>query len=514
MANLWNRLFVPIFIILLLAFSLRFYALDIESLWIDEAFSLHIAQQPDVKQVFLETSQTEAAPPGYYVLLHYWINVFGTSEWTVRFLSVLFSTLAVLMLFLLVRLLLNGKVALLSSLFMALSMLQVEYAQEARLYALFTFLSLWSAYFFARWYLSVSRPNPQNPAQKASSTWALCCYGFSMLLALYVNYMALLLVIGFTLILFSKKTLFNNCWKMWLRAHLFIFSLSLPLLPLLFYQFQSINTGLAASLVIKGVPLIFAQLGIFFFLLPVFTLTLLIAFLVSKDRLRQLFFSVDRFFLWFVVGIGLFYLYLSIKPFIIGGIPVIRVPITNSYFLIRHSFFLVPLWYIYLVYKVDHFWSSQRKRRAVFLTILIIFFCAASLFYYYSQPTKAQWQEATNFIFMPAGAQEPFILLDKGGFSNEFLLRYYAPEPFSLLKLTWSEGRRDLQRIGDEELLAALQEKDEFWLVLARNPRTGVHFKELLDQHFTRKMSKEFYQIEVYHYAALKEVSAAAETKP
>ena len=227
-----------------------------------------------------------------------------------------------------------------------------------------------------------------------------------------------------------------------------------------------------------------------------------------------MFFSVDRFFIWVVVGIGLLYLYLSIKPFIIGGIPVIRVPITNSYFLIRHSFFLVPLWYVYLGYKVDSFWSSQRKRLAVFLTLLILFFCATSLFYYYSQPTKAQWQETTNLIFGQVSDEELSILLDKGGFSNEFLLRYYAPEPFSLLKLTWSEGRRNLQQIDDETLLDALREEEGFWLILARNPRTGSHFKELLDEHFTREMSKEFYQIEVYHYAALKEVSAAGETKP
>jgi len=42
-------------------------------------------------------------PPFYYVLLHYWITVFGTSESAVRLLSALFGVLAIPMIYLVSR---------------------------------------------------------------------------------------------------------------------------------------------------------------------------------------------------------------------------------------------------------------------------------------------------------------------------------------------------------------------------------------------------------------------------
>lgn len=61
-----------------------------QSLWRDEAFSILVAQKP-VSFIFQNLT---FEPPVYYLLLHYWIRVFGTSEIAVRSLSLLGFTLA------------------------------------------------------------------------------------------------------------------------------------------------------------------------------------------------------------------------------------------------------------------------------------------------------------------------------------------------------------------------------------------------------------------------------------
>lgn len=61
-----------------------------QSLWRDEAFSILVAQRPIA---FIITNLT-FEPPVYYLLLHYWIQLFGTSEIAARSLSLVGFALA------------------------------------------------------------------------------------------------------------------------------------------------------------------------------------------------------------------------------------------------------------------------------------------------------------------------------------------------------------------------------------------------------------------------------------
>jgi len=62
----------------------------IQSFWRDEAFSILLAQQP-LSVIFQKTS---VEPPVYYLLLHFWIKLFGTSEIAARSLSFIGFALA------------------------------------------------------------------------------------------------------------------------------------------------------------------------------------------------------------------------------------------------------------------------------------------------------------------------------------------------------------------------------------------------------------------------------------
>jgi 4-amino-4-deoxy-L-arabinose transferase-like glycosyltransferase len=110
------------------------WRLGYSSLFIDETYSWHAAAG-SFGGVFSRVRATEVAPPGYYVLLHFWIGIVGSnSEWAMRFLSVVAGIAFVAGVWWLGRLLAGDAVGLLAGLMAALSPVVVQYAQEIRAY--------------------------------------------------------------------------------------------------------------------------------------------------------------------------------------------------------------------------------------------------------------------------------------------------------------------------------------------------------------------------------------------
>lgn len=62
-------------------------------LWLDEAQSVEIARRP-LGDLF-DALRHDGAPPLYYVLLHFWVGLFGTGDMAVRVLSAVFAVAAV-----------------------------------------------------------------------------------------------------------------------------------------------------------------------------------------------------------------------------------------------------------------------------------------------------------------------------------------------------------------------------------------------------------------------------------
>jgi len=143
----WQRLpgWVPLAAILLLAALVRLLGISTESLWLDEATSLMVAQLPPDE--LIRWTANDIHPPLYYLALHYWVFM-GQSELVVRGLSTLAGVLAVGALYGLAGTLFDRRMGLWAALLLALNPLHVWYSQEARMYALLTLLytlSLWLA---------------------------------------------------------------------------------------------------------------------------------------------------------------------------------------------------------------------------------------------------------------------------------------------------------------------------------------------------------------------------------
>jgi mannosyltransferase len=110
-------------------------------LWLDEALSVNIARLPlsDLRGAL----EHDGAPPLYYVLLHFWIDVFGSGDVAVRALSGVFSVATLPLAYLAGKRLGGRSVAWWAVLMLAVSPYAVRYATETRMYALVMFLVLW-----------------------------------------------------------------------------------------------------------------------------------------------------------------------------------------------------------------------------------------------------------------------------------------------------------------------------------------------------------------------------------
>lgn len=149
-ARVWRRFRPPAILwIGLLALGLRLVRLTFQPLWWDEGWSLYFATT-DVGAM-LKLTAVDIHPPFYYLLLHLWTLLLGSSPLAVRLLSVLVGTATVPMLYATGRRLLGEKGGLLAAFLLAVSPFHIYYSQEVRMYALVTLLGLAAFYFALRW---------------------------------------------------------------------------------------------------------------------------------------------------------------------------------------------------------------------------------------------------------------------------------------------------------------------------------------------------------------------------
>jgi mannosyltransferase len=129
-------------------FALKIWTADYASLYLDEAVSVFYAQQD--LGALMEYATRDANPPLHFLTLHYWIKLFGVSEFSVRGLSVLFSSGTAVMLWVLLKRFSNTTVAWTAVILFTFSNVHLLYAQEARGFAMVAFFATASFWFYLR----------------------------------------------------------------------------------------------------------------------------------------------------------------------------------------------------------------------------------------------------------------------------------------------------------------------------------------------------------------------------
>ncbi len=209
---------VAVFLILLLAFALRVYRLDQQSLRGDEAATVLYSAMP-VSELWELSRITDPHPPLYYLLLHPWQWLVGEGAWQMRFPGAVAGVLAVAALYRLARTTgLPRPVGLLAAALLAVNPLQIWLAQDIRSYALFTLLGLLSS--SALW-TALHTSNSHRPL--AWSTYVLFTIA-----SLYTHYYTVFLIAFQGLfVLVNARRFWPRRWP-WLASQLAIALLILP----------------------------------------------------------------------------------------------------------------------------------------------------------------------------------------------------------------------------------------------------------------------------------------------
>jgi uncharacterized membrane protein len=214
----------------LLAFAVRALSLDSQSLWRDEVDALRFASSP-LPELRARFTMAGWNGPLYHLLLRGWITLVGTSEYSLRFLSLWFGVACVALTYALGRRLFGPAVGALAALLMSTAPYLVWYGQEAKMYTMVCALALLAIYALCRAVEGAGR-----------RWWAVQIVATS--LAFYSHILAALLVP-------VQMLLFLLWWpqarRQWVGGLSSLACLTLPYLPLLIWQwplvFQARETG-------------------------------------------------------------------------------------------------------------------------------------------------------------------------------------------------------------------------------------------------------------------------------
>ncbi len=177
-------------------------------------------------------SARDVHPPLYYLLLHFWTQLFGSSVLAARSMSAVLGVITVVLGYKIVQKVSTERAARLAGVFLALAPFLVRYSQEARMYGVLgVFLVL------ATWLLLQLVERPRNML-----LWV--GYVLAMTAGLYAHYFALFAIIAHWLYLMTMTPmrdwrLFKSFWltPAWWGANVAIILLYIPWLPNFLGQF-------------------------------------------------------------------------------------------------------------------------------------------------------------------------------------------------------------------------------------------------------------------------------------
>ncbi|MFJ2282368.1 hypothetical protein ACIOUG_14625 [Pseudomonas sp. NPDC087803] len=217
--------------VLIIALCVRFYSITVPAIWNDEAYSLLLARETPARIWAL--TALDVHPPLYYVLLHYWVAVWGESPLAARAFSVLADIGTLLLCIKLMSLISTRRATWIAALLLALLPISVRYSQEVRMYTLLGFWLMAATVALLCW--------ARQPEQKR---FALI-YVLLMTAAFYTHYFAGLCVLVHWLFWWQSRATRDGAAisaQSWLVANIAIVFLYLPWVPRFIQQLGSIGT--------------------------------------------------------------------------------------------------------------------------------------------------------------------------------------------------------------------------------------------------------------------------------
>jgi len=462
--------------ITLLGFFLRVYHLGKESLWGDESYSFGVAKVG--VEWIAHLAAADVHPPLYYYILHLGIKLFGTSEFAVRFPSLIFGVLAIPMIYLLGRRLFNEEVGLISALILAISPFNVEYSQEARMYSLLLFLALVSMYFFVRFIdrgsiVFVRFLERGSIAVSVGYVLSTALMLYTHLFGLFVLVAQNLFVAGLLLLSRQRRPLL----KQWIVIQAITVITFAPWISVLSHQVSSAETIVSISyadpitLVLNlaagmwgtyyaSVTLLILFLGLAIFSLFTYRKAAQKAFKGYAWENRKNLTTISLLFVWL---------------FSVFGLPLLLLASVSKTITIARYVIVASAPLYLLAAKGIRNINYHYAKLAVIAIVVIL--SGANLQTYYATTRYATTADAVNFVNEKAESGDLMIVLASSANSRVFSEYNYQFRPDLTVKLFPANSSDWDTRTVDEnmkELPAAINGHRQVWVVTIYAPRDAL----------------------------------------
>lgn len=405
-------------LILLMGLSLRLYNINTKSYWLDEETSIIFANK-ELNEL-IKNAETETHPPFYYLILKFWINLFGESETATRSLSVLFGVISIFMMYKISCLLFSKKVGLISSLILSISAFHIKYSQETRMYSLMVMLAITSMYFFIK--------TTQEKTFKTATYYII-----SSIFLLYSHMYGLFIIIAQNIyvltMLLSSKLQGKIKLKKWIIIQSVIIIFFIPWIIILFKQLTRTATGEFGNIIWLTKPTITSLFMTLLNYTYYNSITIILLFILALISVRSGIKDNYLLILWFLTPILL--------PFLISFI----TPIYHAKYTIAASV---------AFYLLASNGISKIKNKKVSITVIssIIILSLISTVLYYQEDELEPWKDIANYIDKKAEKNDLIIVIPH--YARHNLERYTA--------------REDIKIIGKRNIISS--DPDRIWFVV------------------------------------------------
>jgi mannosyltransferase len=365
-------LFLIPYLFVVVNFFLKENCLEFQNIAGDETFSIYYAQlNPSEIIHFLSQGNN---PPFFELILHYWIKFFGISDYSVRVIPLIFSSLSVFFLYEIAYKFLNLKTAILAATLFTFSNFEMYFAHEVRVYALFLFLTLVSFYSFL------------NLIQDFKSKKYIVIFVLANSILLYSHYF------GFFVLFVQFISIFLLTEKNFKKKLNYMILLIIPLVLFIPFLKVLISNYITTSSNGSWVPFSkdLGQINHFIYTLINSSSTVFIVFSCITWLIVQYFIvrlEISKWLKQLILFFSIVFLFFSLSIF--GGIPHYWEYTSENYAIISYLIFILII--CYLILK-----SSKINRYSKI--ILIWFFLPLLLIYLFSFKTPMFLERYLIFI--------------------------------------------------------------------------------------------------------------------
>ncbi|MHA2131492.1 MAG: glycosyltransferase family 39 protein [Promethearchaeota archaeon] len=467
-------------VILLTSLFIRIFELSAESLWADEFYSINLAGK-SLTQIIRITSTKDFHPPLYYIILHYWTKIFGTSEFAARFPSAIFGFLSVFMIYKVGELIFNKEIGLLSSLILGLNIFHIHYSQDVRMYSQLTLLTLISFYYFIKLIKDINSKN--SLLYLAATSFLLYTHVFGIFILIAQN-------IYLFLIFLSSNDFSKFYFKKWIFLQAILIFLYAPWILVLIKKVlatQQISKSNISWIPEPSIYSIYRSFKTYSspYLRYIYLILAFISILdfgesknISKSELKIQWPNsnwLSLLFIWLLTPI--------ILPFIISKI---LMPIYWNRFTIGASL----AFYILVskgIMKID------RKLIQMGIISIILFISLWNVSQYYIDVKKEQWRDLADYIDKSAEDKDLVI------FHIDHIKSFdYYSERQNIIKKPFPSKTRLVLEENVKELESTVKGHSRVWVVLSHSRDYESLITKTLEKSYTMIDYKKFVGIEVF----------------